>query len=149
MNTSNSIGTYPEYSPNPLSVKNFGVHNSYEYKIALNRENDMMYSLNYVWLHVLRKNFINIPVVIFVYDSNVGLGTNFHKHKHTMSRMAEHNNIVYYHWMWKVYTNRLAKRKPMMFPALDFDDHIPTNLPSYFTLKWWLNIVKVAGKKLS
>ncbi len=32
---------------------------------------------------------------------------------------------------------------------MDFDDHIPTSLPSCFTLKWWLKIVSVAGKKLS
>jgi hypothetical protein len=40
-------------------------------------------------------------------------------------------------------------RKPKILPALDFDDQIPTILPSFFTLNWLLNMVKVAGKKLS
>lgn len=70
-------------------------------------------------------------------------------HKHTMINVIEHNNIVYYHGISKVYTNKFAIRKPTMLPALDFDDHIPTNFPSFFTLKWWLKIVSVAGKKLN
>jgi hypothetical protein len=40
-------------------------------------------------------------------------------------------------------------KNPTMFPAFDLEDHTPTSLPSSFTLKWLLNIVKVAGKKLS
>ncbi len=42
VNMSNNIGTYPDHSSNPLSDKNLGVHNSYEYNMALNRENDIM-----------------------------------------------------------------------------------------------------------
>ena len=36
-----------------------------------------------------------------------------------------------------------------MFPAFDFDDHIPTILPSFFMLNEFPNIVNMAGKKLS
>ncbi len=36
-----------------------------------------------------------------------------------------------------------------MFPKFDFDDHMPTNLPSFLTLKELLKMVNVAGKKLS
>ena len=73
--------------------------------------------------------------MILVYISNYGLGTNFHKNKHTMIKVIEHKSIVYYHGISKVYTNKLAIRKPTMLPAFDFDDHIPTNFPSFFTLK--------------
>lgn len=96
-----------------------------------------------------KKNFINYLVVIFVYDSNSGLGTVCHIHKHTTIKITEHKSIVYYHGISKVYTNKLAIKNPNILPKLDFDDHIPTNLPSFLTLKWWLKIVSVAGKKLS
>jgi len=32
-----------------------------------------------------------------------------------------------------------------MLPALDFEDQIPTKLPSVFTLKWLLNMVRDNG----
>ncbi len=38
-------------------------------------------------------------------------------------------------------------KNPIMLPKLDFDDQIPTRLPSDFTLKWRLNIVISEGKK--
>jgi len=43
----------------------------------------------------------------------------------------------------------LAIKNPIIFPTFDFEDHIPTNTPSFFTLKSLLKMVKVAGKKLS
>ena len=42
---SNTIGTYPDNCGYPESAINVGVHNSYEYKIALKHENDKIYSL--------------------------------------------------------------------------------------------------------
>ncbi len=44
---------------------------------------------------------------------------------------------------------KFAIKKPMMLPALDFDDHIPTKLPSVFTLKWLLNMVSDNGKDVN
>ena len=43
----------------------------------------------------------------------------------------------------------MAIKKPKIFPTFDFEDHIPTNIPSDLTLKWCPKIVKVAGKKLN
>jgi hypothetical protein len=44
---------------------------------------------------------------------------------------------------------KFAIKKPIMLPALDFDDHIPTKLPSVFTLKWLLNMVSDNGKDVN
>lgn len=105
--------------------------------------------MNSVVLHVLRKNFMNFEVVIFYVFSNSGFLTIFHKSKHTTSKIAEHKSIVYYHVILNVYTKRFAIKNPTILPAFDFDDQIPTNFPSFRTLKLLLKIVKVAGKKLS
>ena len=59
---------------------------------------------------------------------------------------TEHNIMGVYHSIFNWYTMKLAKKNPMILPALDFDDHIPTSYPYDLTLKWWLKIVKDKGK---
>lgn len=86
---------------------------------------------------------------MIVSSLNSGLGTSLYKSSTTISKSTEQSIMVYYHRISKVTTNKLAMRKPTMLPALDFDDQIPTILPSFFTLNWLLKMVKVAGKKLS
>lgn len=59
---------------------------------------------------------------------------------------TEQKIIGVYHAIFNWYTIKLAKKNPMMLPALDFDDQTPTRDPYDFTLKWWLNIVRDNGK---
>lgn len=64
-----------------------------------------------------------------------------------MIKIIALNNIVVYHFWYNWYINKLVIKNPIIFPKLDFDDHIPTKVPYYLILKYWLNIVIRAGKK--
>lgn len=75
VDTSNIIGTYPEYSLYPQSTRNAGVQNSYEYNIALKHENDKMYNLNYGCDHLYLKNVKNSSLVVGFYSFELLLGT--------------------------------------------------------------------------
>ena len=49
---------------------------------------------------------------------------------------TEHNIMGVYHAIFNLYSMKLAKKNPMILPALDFDDHTPTSYPYDLTLKW-------------
>lgn len=105
--------------------------------------------MNSVALHVFKKNFKNVGVVIVYASVNSGFVTICLKNRQTRSRITEHKSIVYSHGILNVITKRFAIKNPKILPAFDFDDQIPTNFPSFRTLKLWLKIVNVAGKKLN
>ena len=105
-----------------------------------------MYNLNYGCDHFYFKNLNNYAVVIFFYESLSIYTTSLYKRIPTVRWIIEQHIIVNSHLRPIWYTIKLDKKKPIMFPTLDFDDHIPTNEPSDFTLKWWLNIVINEGK---
>lgn len=78
-----------------MSAKNFGVHSSYEYKIALKREKEIMYNLNYVLFQVFFMNWKNNFDVIFVYSWNYGFGINLYIDKQKIPNRIEQTIIVY------------------------------------------------------